>query len=127
MICVSRESVPRLLRAMRPIVRSPAPVGDSPDSDYGFFFRVDDGERESPEQKSPGIVLSYRPAIRGVTDCVGGSMQFPDEIQGRFGAAFPVPSDCAPDICDCALVILNALSAHSPWPEARDAVVPKER
>src|ERR1039458_3658167 len=111
----------------RPILRSPAGVSDGPDGHYGFLFRIDDSKRESPEQKSPGVVLADRPAIRGFTDCVDGSIQFFDEVRSRLGAALPIPGDCAPNICDCALVVLNTLSAHSPWPRVRDAVVPKGR
>src|ERR1017187_10624357 len=87
----------------------------------------DDSKRESPEQKSPGVVLADRPAVRGFTDCVDGSIQFFDEVRSRLGAALPIPGDCAPNICDCALVVLNTPSAHSPWPRVRDAVVPKGR
>src|SRR5664279_6473100 len=46
----------------RPILRSPAGVSDGPDGHYGFLFRIDDSKRESPEQKSPGVVLADRTA-----------------------------------------------------------------
>jgi hypothetical protein len=97
---------------VRPIPWSPAAMGDSPDCYDGFFLGIDDSEREPPKQESSGAGLTYRPAIRGVTDGISGAMQFSDKVQGRFGAVLPLPSDCAPDICDCILVILNALSAH---------------
>jgi len=112
---------------MCPVLWSPAAVGDRPDCDYGFFFGIDKRERESPEQESPGVVLSEWPAFRGLTDCVSGSMQFFDEVQGRSAACLSVPSDCALDICDRALMVLNTSSAHSPGPRVRDAVLPKGR
>ena len=115
------------LEATCPILRSPAAVGDGPDCDYGFLFGIDDGKRESPEQEPSGVVLSHRPAFRGFADRVSGSMQFFDEVHGCFGAALLIPSDCALNICDRGLVVLNTLSAPSPWPRARDAVLPKGR
>jgi hypothetical protein len=51
-------------------------VSDSPDGDFGRLFGINDGKRKSPEQKSPGVVLAYRPALRRFTDCVGGTAQF---------------------------------------------------
>jgi hypothetical protein len=71
--------------------------------------------------------LPAAPAFRGFADRVSGSMQFFDEVQGCFGAALLIPSDCALNICDRALVVLNTFSAHSPWPRTRDAVFPKGR
>src|SRR5664280_879774 len=53
----------------RPILRSPAGVSDGPDGHYGFLFRIDDSKRESPEQKSPGVVLADRtsgPGLHGL-------------------------------------------------------------
>jgi hypothetical protein len=47
-----------------------------------------------------------------------------DEVQSRFGATLPIPSDCALNIYR-ALVVLNTLSAQSPLPTARDAVLPR--
>ena len=48
-------------------------------------------------------------------------------VQGRFAAALLIPSDGALNIRSCALMVLNTLRAHSPWPRARDAVIPKGR
>src|SRR5260370_23017054 len=83
------------------------------------------GKRESPKQESSGVVLSQRPAFRGLKDGVGSPMQFLHEVQGYFGTTLLIPSDCALNICDRALVVVNALTAHSPWPKARDAVLPR--
>src|ERR1700693_2250424 len=83
------------------------------------------GNRQSRE--SSGVVLSWRPAFRSFTDCLSSSMQFFDKVQGCFGSALLIPGDCALNICDRALVVFNTLSAHSPWPKARDAVLPKGR
>src|SRR5271165_6642484 len=102
-------------------------MGDGPDRDDGCLLRIDDGKRKSPKQESACVVLAYRPALRGLTNCVGGSMQFFDEIQGRFAAAFPILGDRAFNIRDCALVVFNSLNVHSPSPAVRDAVVPKRR
>ena len=117
----------RRLEPTFPILRSSAAVGNGPDCDDGFVLGIDDGKRESPKQESSGVVLSWRPAFRSFTDCVGRSMQFFDKVQGCFGTALLIPRDCALNICDRALVVFNPLSAHSPWPKARDAVVPKGR
>lgn len=77
-----------LLKAMRPIFRSSAAVSDSPDGDFGRLFGINDGKRKPPEQKSPGVVLAYRPALRRFTDCVGGTAQFLDEVQGGLRLRF---------------------------------------
>jgi hypothetical protein len=116
-----------LLQPACPILRSPAAVRDGPYRDLGFLLGVDDGERKSPKQEPFRVVLAWRPAIWGFTDGVGGSMQFFDEIQRSFGAALPIPGDGILYICGCALVVFNRLTAHSPAPRARDAVVPTAR
>src|SRR5919197_4020368 len=85
------------------------------------------GERKSPKQKLSGVVLPDWPALRGFTDCISGSIQLFDEVQRRFDAALLIPSDCALDICDRTLVILNALNAHSPWLAVRDVVLPRQQ
>src|SRR3984893_8673422 len=82
-------------------------------------------KRESPKQEPSGVVLSDWPSFRGFANCVGSSMQFFDEVQGRFGAAFLIPCDCALNICDHALVVLNTLGADSPSLTVRDAVLSK--
>jgi hypothetical protein len=55
-------------------------VSDGPDRDNGFLLGIDDGKRESPKQESAGVVLFDGPAFRGSTDCLGGPVQFFDEV-----------------------------------------------
>jgi hypothetical protein len=114
-----------LFDARCPILRSSAAVGHSPNDDCGFLVRVDDCKRKSPKQKPSRAVLARRPAIRGFTDCVGGSVQFFDEIQRGFGAAFLIPGNRASNVRPCTLVVLDIFSAHSPWPGVLGAIVPK--
>ncbi len=55
-------------------------------------------------------LISIRPAFWGFPDRVGGSIQFFDEVEGSFWAALLIPRSCPLDICNRALVILNALA-----------------
>lgn len=87
-------------------------MGNRPDCDCGCLLRIDDGKRESPKQKSPGVVLADGPALGGLAGRIGGPMQFFDEIQGGFAAVLLIPGNCAFNIRGRALVVLNALSAH---------------
>ena len=66
------------------------------------MFGIDDGKWESPKQESSAVVLSYRPAFRGFTDCLDRSIQFFDEIQAYCGTALLIPGDCALNINDRA-------------------------
>src|ERR1035441_9461405 len=115
------------LPPMLPILRSSTAMCDGPNGDYRLLLSIDDSKRESPQQETSGVVLSYRPAFRGFADRVGGSMQFFDEVCSCFGAASLVPGDRVLDIRNRALVILKTLSVHLPWPAARDGVLPTER
>jgi hypothetical protein len=65
--------------------------------------------------------------LSGASRTVSAAVQFFEKVQRCFGAAFLIPSDRVLNICDRALVVINTLSAHSPWPRARDAVLPKGR
>lgn len=110
-----------------PILGSAAAVRDSPDCDQGLLARIYDGERKSPQQKVPGALISFRPTIWVFRDYAGSTIELVDEVQGGFRASLPIPSHRAPDISSRSLVILNAASAHSPSPEADDAVLSRER
>lgn len=78
-------------------------MSHGPDCDRGGLRRIDNGERKSPKEESPGVVLAYRPALRGCRDCVGGAAQFLDEIQGGLTAALPIPGNRTLNIRDCTL------------------------
>ena len=73
------------------------------------------------------MVLSDWPAFRGFPDNVGGSIEFFDEVQGQSGVALSVPGDCTLNICDRFLMVLDALSAHSPGPGVHDVALPMGR
>lgn len=54
-------------------------------------------------------------------------MKFFDEVQGDFGVTLAIPSNCALNIGNRALVVLNTPSVHSPWPNARGEVPLKSK
>jgi hypothetical protein len=109
-----------------PILRPPAAVCNCPNHDHCFLLeiRIDDRKRKSPKQKSAGIVLAERPPVWRFANRVYGAMQFFNELQRRRRASLAIPGDSAHDIGCGALVIFDALSAHSPWPGARGGVGP---
>ena len=57
-----------------------------------IFFTIDDREGESPQDKSPSLVVGFRPAARRVKHKCHCLFDVSYEILGRTLAALDVPS-----------------------------------
>jgi hypothetical protein len=77
-----------------------------------LFFAVDNCKRKALQNEFAGSVLAARPASRGRSYQVYGSIRVGDEVDGGGLVPLPVPRYCGFEFCKCRWVNLERLNGH---------------